>query len=100
MAGLSMAAGVTNAVVCLAAYAIHVPSSHSTVIAMASDPDVIMVLVAPNGIGEGKGSALDWICRVRKQQSSRAEGIASQRKRKEDSNKERSRQVKGLHCGC
>ena len=49
-----------------------------------------------NGIGEGKGSELDWICRERKEQSSRAAGIASQRKRKEDCNEERSSQVKGL----
>ena len=51
-----------------------------------------------NGIGEGKGSELDWICRA-EEQSGRAEGITSQRKRKEDSNEECSRQVNGLRCG-
>ena len=70
----------------------------SNAIAMASDPDVIVVLVVPNGIGEGKGSELDWIYRA-EEQSGRAEGITSQRKRKEDSNEECSRQVNGLRCG-
>jgi len=115
--------------VCLTAYAIPVPSSHST--AMPRDrnwiefsesgrsrelPGTTAPLGArqplprpatpmsswccwcPNGIGKGKGSELDWICRA-EEQSGRAEGITLQRKRKEDSNEECSRQVNGLRYG-
>ena len=55
----------------------------------------------PNGIGKGKRSELDWICRERKEQRSRAEGIASPAEEEEARFQriEHSRQVNGLRYG-